>query len=71
MGREDEGREREDEGRVREGQREEMDAPEYEALNALGVRLGVCERQCRAPRASKDVPLVDGELLPEAFNVLD
>jgi len=44
-------------------------ATKDERLDAIGMRLSICQRQRRAPRSSKDDPLVDLEVLSQLLDV--
>ena len=50
---------------------EEEDPPEHELGHALGVRLGVGQRQRAPPRAAEDLPPVDPEVRAERLDVGD
>ena len=47
------------------------DAAQHELADALRMRLGIGERQRRAPRAAEDEPALDGEHLPQPLDIGD
>ena len=47
------------------------DASEHERGHAVGMRLGIGERERRPPRAAEHLPALDAEMLAQTLDVVD